>query len=134
MGDATVTGTRAQYQLNLLGWRGCTLSAADEDTDVIEVTLQVVDAAGQSVSEATTVTIEVVGELTAAYTIAATTGTELGITARQGLTVTTTAAGAAVFDVTDVVGGSDADVVLRATVDDGPFTTSSTLAITFDGS
>ena len=132
MGNATVTGTRAQYQLDGLGWRGVTLSAGAESADVIAVTLQLVDAAGQSVSEAATVVVEIVGEAAAAYTIAATTGTELGITARPGLAVTTTAAGVAVFDVTDVSGGSDASVVFLATVCDGPFTTTSTLAITFD--
>ena len=132
MGNATASGTRAEHLLNQLGWRGVTLSAAAEDTDVIAVSLQLVDTCGQSVSEAATVVVEIVGEAAAAYTIAATTGTELGITARPGLAVTTTAAGVAVFDVTDVSGGSDAAVVFMATVCDGPFTTTSTLAITFD--
>lgn len=132
MANATITGTHAQYTLAKLGAKIVTLSAGAETTNVIPVTVQVVNTGGTSLSESVRCIATVVGEAAAAFTLAETgDGAEVSITARPGLVFTTSAAGAATISVTDVAGASGATVTLAVQVVDELGLTS-TVEVTFD--
>jgi hypothetical protein len=95
--------------------------ADGELANVINVSVQIVDAAGNAVAAATRVWVEVVGELAAAYTLDNVgVGTQLGSNAAApGLAMVTDAFGIVTFDVTDVAGASGVAVLLTAaTMDD----------------
>lgn len=132
MANASVTGSHAQYTLNQLALRLVTLSAAAEDANVIDVTVQVVNAGGTSLSDTVRCIATVVGEAAAGFTIAETgAGAEVSTTAKPGLVFTTSAAGAATLSVTDVAGASGASVTLAVQVVDELGLTS-TVDLTFD--
>jgi hypothetical protein len=135
MGNATVTGVRAQQGLGVLGYRKVTLSAAAESSDTMAVTVTLTDAGGVTQAEAQMCIARVVGEPAADYTIAETgDGTENSVTGHAGLIFTTSAAGVATITVTDVSGGSNETVYLEVYPVGGPFSPSSTVACTFDNS
>ena len=89
------------------------LTAGAEAANVIEVTVQA--APGAAVTYYAEVIDDADGLPVAAteFHIGATTGTEISTTDKAGLLFTTTAAGAAVLEVTDVVGGAGQDVHLK---------------------
>lgn len=113
MGNALGDGRRAQAALFHMGYRAVTLTVGAEDTNVLPVTVQLVDAGGQSVAEVQRCEAYVVGEAAAAFVVAETgAGAELSNTARPALAFTTSAAGVAEISVTDVVGASGDTVTL----------------------
>jgi len=82
-----------------------------EDTNVIELTLQVAEPDGTNVAAARSFWLrwhEATGieAVAAAITNAATTGTEVSTTANAASLITTNASGVAVIDVTDIGGAS----------------------------
>lgn len=99
----------------------CTLSAAAEAADAIVVTLNTVDLAGTAVSRAQHYHLELfqptmIAALAAAYTMAESgAGSMISTTANAGLIILTDASGDAAITVTDVAGGSDQTVILKAT-------------------
>lgn len=134
MGNATVTGSRAQYELAKYGLRIVSLSAAAEDADTIAVTVTLTDAAGVTQTEAQQCVARVVGEPAADYTIAETgAGTENSVTGHTGLVFTTSANGVAEITVTDVSGASNESVYLEVYCA-GVLTIPSTVECAFDGS
>ncbi len=133
MADATATGTRAKHALHQLGARTVTLSAAAENTNVIDVTVTLVDMGGQTIAEAQQCLARVVGEPAADYTIAETgAGAEVSVTGHTGLVFTTSAAGVATIAVTDVSGASGESVVLEVYPTGCFMCGSSTVTCTFD--
>lgn len=97
-----------------------TLTPAAEDTNAIEVTLAVVDLAGNAVERAQTFVFELLTEsmvpaLEAAFTMALTTGDLLSTTAKPALLGRSTALGVAVVVVTDFMGTFAGTVFLRVT-------------------
>lgn len=133
MGNATVTGAFAQHNLDQMGYRKVTLSAAAESTDTIAVTVTLTDAGGVTQAEAQQCIARVVGEPAADYTIAETgAGTENSVTGHVGLVFTTSSGGLATITVTDVSGASGESVYLEVYPVGGPFSPSSTVQLTFD--
>ena len=115
------------------------LSAAAESSDVITVTVQLQDENGDNIAEAREVELSLFDNngleaLVGAFHLGATAGTENSTTDKPRLFVTTTAAGLATIEVTDVAGGSGATVHLRAQVygSGGRTGDTSRLAVTFD--
>lgn len=90
-----------------------------EDANVILVDLQMTDLAGNAVAAAVTCRAEILdanGELevdTAFHLGKGASGTELSTTDKPALLFTTTAAGVAQLEVTDVVGASGATKLIR---------------------
>ena len=106
-------------QVTVPAWRGLKMTVGAEAADVIAVTCQVVDGAGQDVAEARSYLFELTGadlilKLAAAFTVGATTGTEVSTADQARLLVTANASGVIVLDVTDVVGASGETVRLFA--------------------
>ncbi len=111
--------TTKLIQESLAKWRGLKMTVAAESSDVIAVTCQVVDSAGVAVAEARSFLFEVLGAdmlqtLVGAFTLAATTGTEVSTTAKPRILVTATAAGLIVLDVEDIAKASGLTVRLSA--------------------
>ena len=101
------SGASQHRATNEFGITTLALTVAAEDTNVIDIGVQLTDVAGNSVASADAWVCEVVGEAAAVATVAETgAGAELGTTAKPGLGFTLSAAGAATLSVTDVAGAS----------------------------
>lgn len=89
------------------------LTVNAENTNVIDIDVQVNDIFGRAVGEATAVEAYIVGEVAAGFHLGESgAGTELGNTDKPAITFTTDASGAAQVEVTDVVGASGDTVVV----------------------
>lgn len=115
------------------------ISAGAEASDVIELTVQLEDEDGDSVAEALSFIIEIyentmIEAVAAAFTLAATSGVEVSATANARAIITTTAAGLAVIDLTDIATGSGKTmhVVVRPLASGVRAGDESRLAVTFD--
>jgi len=117
------------------------LSAGTEATNVIAVSISLTtfqEALNDYVTADEAITLECVvyeptgvEALAGAFTLAATTGTEVTTTANARLLVTTTAAGVAVLDLEDIATGSGKTVILKVTPLNVPGFPAY-LAVTFD--
>lgn len=108
----TLSRNRAAALMAPLIYAAATLQA--EAADVVLVDLQMTDLAGNAVAAAVTCRAEILDanaelESAAAFHLGkGASGTELSTTDKPALLFTTTAAGVAQLEVTDVVGGSGA--------------------------
>lgn len=101
------SGGAQHFATRKLGVTTLGLTVGTEDTNVIDIDVQLQDVAGNSVASADAWVCTVVGEAAAVATVAETgAGAELGTTAKPGLGFTLSAAGAAQLAITDVVGAS----------------------------
>ena len=115
------------------------LSIGAEAADVIAATIQLTDLDGNNLAEAREVELALYDDnglesLVGAFTLGATTGTEVTTTAKPRLFVTSTAAGLIVVDITDVVGGSGSTIhlVARVASDANKVGGSERITVTFD--
>lgn len=95
------------------------LTVGAEAANAIPITIQMLDASGKALRKATRVHLRLysaamIEALAAAYTMAASTGTEVSTTAQAALVVDTNALGQAVVAVTDVAGTSTDQLFLEA--------------------
>lgn len=122
-------------------FRRPSLSIAAEAADVIKLSVQIVNLAAANVAAAHTIHVrlyaaDMIESLAAAFTLTdGGAGAVVSTTANAGLLYTTTAAGLAEIDVTDVAGGSGATIYAEVLVESaGNYVgLANFIAITFDG-
>ena len=107
------SGAAKHHVTRVLGMTTVSLVAAAENANVIAVTVQLTDVAGNTIASADAWEATIVGEPVADYSIAETgAGSPLNVTAHNACAFTLSTGGAATLSVTDVSGASNEAVVL----------------------